>query len=258
MVEFLSSAAIALIVWQGGQAVLRNEHFLSLFPGVARMAPGIFGGVTVGVLIAFIQYAQRFFRPIQDLSDKYNILQAAMAASERIFKLLDTAPEIVSPAKPVNGDGSGRVEFRNVWFTYQRLDEAQKARIAAAKDEELAAFADIEWILCGVSFVVEPDETAAIVGHTGAGKTTIIGLMMRFYDIQRGSDPGGWRGCTRAGSAGAAAAVWRGAAGSFSVYRDGRGQHPAGVKVDYGPATGRGRGRRECGRVYTVAAGAVQ
>jgi ATP-binding cassette subfamily B multidrug efflux pump len=187
VVEFLSSAAIALVVWQGGQAVLRNEHFLSLFPGVTRVAPGIFGGVTVGVLIAFIQYAQRFFRPIQDLSDKYNILQAAMAASERIFKLLDTPAEIVSPAVPVVGDGSGRVEFRNVWFTYQRLDDAQKVRIAAAKDEELTSFADIEWILNGVSFVVEPDETAAIVGHTGAGKTTIIGLMMRFYDIQRGS-----------------------------------------------------------------------
>jgi ATP-binding cassette subfamily B protein len=191
VVEFLSSAAIALVVWQGGQAVLRNEHFMSLFPGVARMAPGIFGAVTVGVLIAFIQYAQRFFRPIQDLSDKYNILQAAMAASERIFKLLDTSAEIVSPAVPVEGARSGanhgRVEFRNVWFTYQRLDEGQRGRIAKAKDEELGAFADIEWILSGVSFVVEPDETAAIVGHTGAGKTTIIGLMMRFYDIQRGS-----------------------------------------------------------------------
>ena len=187
IVEFLSSAAIALVVWQGGQAVLRNEHFLSLFPEVARAAPGIFGGVTVGVLIAFIQYAQRFFRPIQDLSDKYNILQAAMAASERIFKLLDSQPEIVSPVAAVAGDRSGRVEFRDVWFTYQRLDDAQKARIAAASEDERASFADIEWILCGVSFVVEPDETAAIVGHTGAGKTTITGLMMRFYDVQRGS-----------------------------------------------------------------------
>ena len=147
----------------------------------------IFGTVTLGVLIAFIQYAQRFFRPIQDLSDKYNILQAAMAASERVFKLLDTEPTIVSPAHPVAGDGSGRVEFRNVWFTYQKLDEAQLARIATATDEDLRTFADIEWILRGVSFVIEPDETAAIVGHTGAGKTTITSLMMRFYDIQRGS-----------------------------------------------------------------------
>jgi ATP-binding cassette subfamily B multidrug efflux pump len=181
VVEFLSSTAIALIIWFGGDAVLRNAGY----PNGLRHS--IFGGVTLGILIAFIQYAQRFFRPIQDLSDKYNILQAAMAASERIFKLLDTEPTIVSPAHPVAGDKSGRVEFRNVWFTYQRLDEPQKTRIATATDEELRTFADIEWILMGVSFVVEPDETAAIVGHTGAGKTTITSLMMRFYDIQRGS-----------------------------------------------------------------------
>jgi ATP-binding cassette subfamily B multidrug efflux pump len=167
-VELLSSIAIALVIWRGGFGVLHNT-------------------VTLGVLIAFMQYAQRFFRPIQDLSEKYNILQAAMAASERVFKLLDTEPEILSPLSPVAGDRSGRVEFRNVWFTYQQLDEAQKARVTTASEAELRTFADIEWILCGVSFVVEPDETAAIVGHTGAGKTTITGLMMRFYDIQRGS-----------------------------------------------------------------------
>jgi ATP-binding cassette subfamily B multidrug efflux pump len=180
IVEFLSSTAIALVIWFGGDAVLRNAGF------PAGMRHSIFGTVTLGVLIAFIQYAQRFFRPIQDLSDKYNILQAAMAASERVFKLLDTEPTIVSPASPVTGDGSGRVEFRNVWFTYQKLDEAQLARIATATDEDLRTYADIEWILRGVSFVIEPDETAAIVGHTGAGKTTITSLMMRFYDIQRG------------------------------------------------------------------------
>jgi ATP-binding cassette subfamily B multidrug efflux pump len=168
IVEFLSSTAIALVIWRGGGSVLH-------------------GAVTLGVLIAFMQYAQRFFRPIQDLSDKYNILQAAMAASERVFTLLDSEPEIVSPAHPVAGDGSGRVEFRNVWFTYQTLDEAQQTRIATANDDELNGFADIEWILRGVNFTIEPDETAAIVGHTGAGKTTITGLMMRFYDIQRGS-----------------------------------------------------------------------
>ncbi len=134
-----------------------------------------------------MQYAQRFFRPIQDLSEKYNILQAAMAASERIFKLLDTAPEIVSPAHPKTGDNSGRIEFQNVWFTYQRLDEAQKACIARCSATELAAMDNIEWILRGVSFTIEPNQTAAIVGHTGAGKTTIISLMMRFYDIQHGS-----------------------------------------------------------------------
>jgi ATP-binding cassette subfamily B protein len=182
IVEFLSSTAIALVIWFGGDAVLRNTGIAG-----AGLRHSIFGGVTLGVLIAFIQYAQRFFRPIQDLSDKYNILQAAMAASERVFRLLDTEPTIVSPVSPVTGDGSGRVEFRNVWFTYQKLDEAQRARIATATDEDLRTFADIEWILRGVSFVIEPDETAAIVGHTGAGKTTITSLMMRFYDIQRGS-----------------------------------------------------------------------
>ncbi len=167
VVELLSSIAIALVIWRGGASVLHNV-------------------VKIGVLIAFIQYAQRFFRPIQDLSEKYNILQAAMAASERVFKLLDSEPEILSPAHPVAGDGSGRIEFRNVWFTYGKLDEAQQARLVYAQPEDLNSFADIEWILRGVSFTIEPDETAAIVGHTGAGKTTITGLMMRFYDIQHG------------------------------------------------------------------------
>jgi ATP-binding cassette subfamily B protein len=166
-VELLSSIAIALIIWLGGGGVLR-------------------GTVSLGILVAFMQYAQRFFRPIQDLSEKYNILQAAMAASERVFKLIDTAPEIVSPPSPKPGDGSGRIEFRNVWFTYQRLDEVTKARIAAASPAELQAMTDIEWVMRGVSFTVEPDQTAAIVGHTGAGKTTITSLMMRFYDVQHG------------------------------------------------------------------------
>ena len=106
--------AIALVVWRGGFSVLGH------------------GAVTIGVLAMFIQYSQRFWRPIQDLSDKYNILQAAMAACERIFKLLDTEPEIVSPAQPVTGDGSNRIEFRHVWFTYQKLTEEQKAAVAAA------------------------------------------------------------------------------------------------------------------------------
>ncbi|HYK35739.1 ABC transporter ATP-binding protein [Alloacidobacterium sp.] len=167
-VEILSSIAIALVIWRGGYGVLHTT-------------------VTLGVLVAFMQYAQRFFRPIQDLSEKYNILQAAMAASERIFKLLDTAPEIVSPTHSREGDNSGRIEFSNVWFTYQRLDEAQKMRVAHASAAELAFMDDIDWVLRGVSFTVEPDQTAAIVGHTGAGKTTIISLMMRFYDIQQGS-----------------------------------------------------------------------
>jgi ATP-binding cassette subfamily B protein len=166
-VELLSSVAIALIIWLGGGGVLRAT-------------------VSLGILVAFMQYAQRFFRPIQDLSEKYNILQAAMAASERVFKLLDTAPEIVSPAYPTSGDGSGRIEFRDVWFTYQRLDAETVARIGQATPAELAAMSGVEWVMRGVSFTVEPSQTAAIVGHTGAGKTTITSLMMRFYEVQHG------------------------------------------------------------------------
>lgn len=177
-VEFLSTLAIAFVLWKGGLSVLFERRFLG-------------SAVTLGVLVAFIQYAQRFFRPIQDLSEKYNILQAAMAASERVFALVDTAPEIVSPASPVvparvGNPALGSIEFRDVWFTYQALTPEQKALVATASDAELAAAQGIEWILRGVSFTIAPDTTAAIVGHTGAGKTTITALMMRFYDIQRG------------------------------------------------------------------------
>jgi ATP-binding cassette subfamily B multidrug efflux pump len=181
VVEFLSSIAIALVIWRGGLAVL---HAL---PGLGTQTSFLHPVVTLGILIAFIQYAQRFFRPIMDLSDKYNILQAAMAAAERVFKLLDTETEILTIAKPVSGDGSGQVEFRNVWFTYQHLTEEQSQQVQSLDDAELAQCSDIEWILRGVSFIVEPDTTAAIVGHTGAGKSTITALMMRFYDVQRGA-----------------------------------------------------------------------
>jgi len=176
-VELLSSIAIALVLWRGGFSV------------IAR------GAVTIGMLASFNMYSQRFWRPIQDLSDKYNILQAAMAACERIFKLLDTAPEIVSPAHPVAGDGSNRIEFRHVWFTYQKLTEAQQAAIHAATSngadsrgiaDRLSAMTEIEWILKDVSFSIEPGQTVAIVGHTGAGKTTLTSLMMRFYDVTAG------------------------------------------------------------------------
>lgn len=166
-VDLLSAVAIALVVWRGGFGVLT-------------------GVVTIGTLNIFIQYSMRFWRPIQDLSDKYNILQSAMAACERIFKLLDTPPEIVDPAQPKHGDGSNRIEFRHVWFTYQKLTEAQSAAVASAAPGELACLQDIEWILKDVSFTIEPGQTVAIVGHTGAGKTTLTSLMMRFYDVTAG------------------------------------------------------------------------
>ena len=171
-VDLLSSVAIALVIWRGGFGVLS-------------------GGVTIGILAMFIQYSMRFWRPIQDLSDKFNILQSAMAACERIFKLLDTEPEIVTPANPIEGDSSNRIEFRHVWFTYQKLTDAQKAAVARAseldpKAAELASLDGIEWILKDVSFTVEPGQTVAIVGHTGAGKTTLTSLMMRFYDVTAG------------------------------------------------------------------------
>jgi ATP-binding cassette, subfamily B, multidrug efflux pump len=135
--------------------------------------------VTIGVLAAFIQYAQRFFRPIQDLSEKYNILQSAMASSERIFKLLDTPVEVVVPANPKTVTGPGVIEFDHVWFAYRHVeeDDAKAATQTAAWD----------WILRDVSFKIEPGQTIAIVGHTGAGKTTIISLLLRFYDVQRGA-----------------------------------------------------------------------
>ena len=194
VVELLSSIAIALVIWYGGIAVLHASsltwltHHRYADPATGGTGWSILGNtVTVGILIAFIQYAQRFFRPIQDLSDKFNILQSAMAASERIFKLLDTVPEIPQAALPAPGDKSGRIEFRNVWFTYQQLTEEQRESITMLPDQHLDKLVGIEWILRGVSFTIEPDATAAIVGHTGAGKTTITALMMRFYDVQHGT-----------------------------------------------------------------------
>jgi ATP-binding cassette subfamily B protein len=169
VVEVLSSIAIAGVIWVGGGEVLHNL-------------------VTLGVLVAFMQYAQRFFRPIQDLSEKYNILQSAMASSERVFKLLDTPADIVSPAKPQVPQGPGRIEFEHVWFAYRTM--AQAAAEAASKGEKLkpaAATEEFDWVLRDVSFTIESGETVAIVGHTGAGKTTIISLLLRFYDVQRGA-----------------------------------------------------------------------
>jgi ATP-binding cassette subfamily B protein len=152
-VEFLSMAGVALLYWVGGGRVID-------------------GTLTIGILIAFMILAQRFFRPIQDLSDKFNILQAAMAASERIFQLLDE-PVVFAPGTGTRtlAGVRGEIEFRNVWFAYHG---------GATPTEE-------EWVLRDVSFRVEPGQTLAIVGHTGAGKTTIIQLLLRFYEIQRGS-----------------------------------------------------------------------
>ena len=173
VVEILSSVAIAMVIYFGGFGVLR-------------------GAVTIGVLTAFMQYAQRFFRPIQDLSDKYNILQGAMASSERVFKLLDTPIEITSPALPQKAEGAGRIEFDHVWFAYRKLETDDDAHAAARADSnghgEIDSNSDTyDWILRDVSFTIDPGETVAIVGHTGAGKTTIISLLMRFYDIQKGA-----------------------------------------------------------------------
>jgi len=144
---------------------------------------------TLGVLVAFIQYAQRFFRPIQDLSEKYNILQSAMASSERIFKLLDTTVEITSPAVAKVPDGPGRIEFDHVWFAYRSIPGNDHVGTAAPgrSVEQSSTNSGPDWVLRDVSFAIEPGETAAIVGHTGAGKTTIISLLMRFYDVQKGA-----------------------------------------------------------------------
>jgi len=153
-VEFLSFATIALIYWAGGNRILHSHPDLSL-----------------GILTAFTMYAQRFFRPIQDLSEKFNILQSAMAASERIFKLLDEPVLVQSDPNAIPLDHPrGEIEFRNVWFSYRNVPEP----------------AEEDWVLRDVSFRVNPGQTVAIVGHTGAGKTTLISLLLRFYDVQRG------------------------------------------------------------------------
>ncbi len=146
-VELLSSIAIGLIIWYGGGEVIQSS-------------------LTIGVLFAFIQFTEMFFRPIRDLSEKYNILQTAMASSERIFKLIDNNTFVKNPDKPVKLDNvEGKIEFQNVWFAYNSE----------------------EYVLKDISFSINPGETVAIVGHTGAGKTSIINILTRFYDINKGS-----------------------------------------------------------------------
>ncbi|MFO8100455.1 MAG: ABC transporter ATP-binding protein [Salinibacter sp.] len=126
--------------------------------------------LTLGVLVAFIQYARQFFEPIRDLSNQYDTLQRAMAGAERIFSVLDDERDLSEPDDPTRLDGvEGHIEFRNVWFAYEETREGEP-----------------DWVLRDVSFTVEPGETVALVGATGAGKSTVMNLLLRFYDIQKG------------------------------------------------------------------------
>jgi ATP-binding cassette subfamily B protein len=207
VVDFFSAIAIASVIWWGGQDVIRklsvttleftHEPHFGLHPVTAV--------ASLGVLIAFTQYAMRFFRPIMDFSEKYNILQSAMAASERIFKLLDTPVDITSPAVTKTPEGPGRIDFDHVWFAYREVPEeirasetgkdrvgtaalaVRPAQSAAASGNGDAGSAEPDWVLRDVSFSIDPGETVAVVGHTGAGKTTLISLLLRFYDVQKGA-----------------------------------------------------------------------
>jgi len=179
-VEILSAIAIACVIWFGGGDVMRKITASSVAISfnwktliAFRLLPTV---ASLGVLVAFIQYALRFFRPIMDFSEKYNILQSAMAASERIFKLLDTPVQVVSPAVTKRPEGPGRIEFDHVWFAYGEAPEGTATTDPAP-----------DWVLRDVTFAIDPGETVAIVGHTGAGKTTLISLLLRFYDVQKGA-----------------------------------------------------------------------
>lgn len=146
LVDLIGAVGIALIIWYGGYRVMNHA-------------------LTLGGLVAFIQYSSFLFQPIRDISDKYNVLQGAVVASHRIFKALDLPILIKTPEKPLkSGRAEGRIEFENVWFAYNEED----------------------WVLKDVSFTVRPGQSVALVGHTGSGKTTITNLLMRFYDVQRG------------------------------------------------------------------------
>ena len=152
-VDLIGAIAVGLLIWYSGLEALD-------------------GTVTLGTVMAFLQFNEMFWRPIRDLSEKYNIMQTAMASSERIFRLLDDGTMINDPAEPAAIPAvTGAIEFRNVWFSYNPAADPESPR---------------DWVLRNVSFTIRAGDTAAIVGHTGAGKTTIINLLMRFYDIQRG------------------------------------------------------------------------
>ncbi|OGU47334.1 MAG: antibiotic ABC transporter ATP-binding protein, partial [Ignavibacteria bacterium GWC2_56_12] len=152
-VDLIGAVSIGLIIWYAGANALE-------------------GTVTIGTVMAFVQFNEMFWRPIRDLSEKYNILQTAMASSERLFQLLDDTTTIAVAEHPVPLDSvQGKVEFRNVWFSYTPATDGTQSP---------------EWVLKDVSFSIQPGQTIAIVGHTGAGKTSIISLLSRFYDIQKG------------------------------------------------------------------------
>src|SRR5678810_1403825 len=151
LVDLIGAVGIALIIWYGGYRVMQNT------PGHTVL--------TLGALVAFIQYSSFLFQPIRDISDKYNVLQSAVVASHRIFKTLDLPIAIETPANPLKtARARGFIEFQNVWFAYK----------------------DDNWVLKDVSFAVEPGQSVALVGHTGSGKSTITNLLTRFYDVQRG------------------------------------------------------------------------
>src|SRR5438552_4803757 len=179
VIELIESAGIALIIWYGGGQVIR-------------------GTLSLGALIAFFQYAQRFYEPISDLSEKYNILQAAMAASERIFKLLDTPVNIFEKDEGLDIDHFESIEFRDVWFAYNEpLTPSPSPRDAGRGEPSNEGVHSprergeggqrpgegYDWVLKNVSFRVDRGERVAVVGHTGAGKTTVTSLLLRFYDI---------------------------------------------------------------------------
>ena len=166
IIQLLTAVALALIIWYGGGAMIQ-------------------GAVTIGVLAAFLDYARRFYRPIQDLSEKYNLLQGAMASSERIFRLMDREPAIQDPVDPESFPEAamGEIRFENVWFAYGGEPSGGGEPGGAGQPGDSR---EPDWVIRDVSFTVAPGEKLAIVGHTGAGKTTIINLLMRFYDVQRG------------------------------------------------------------------------
>jgi ATP-binding cassette subfamily B protein len=215
-VEIFSSIAIASVIWWGGKEVLNGvvvkSVALEFNPRTILAFHVVAAAASLGVLVAFMQYAQRFFRPIMDFSEKYNILQSAMAAAERIFKLLDTPPEVVSPAITKNPEGPGQIQFDHVWFAYRNLPvgasttdhvgrsnadvgtaalgrpaEQSSASSPPGNGNPASADSTPDWVLRDATFTINPGETAAIVGHTGAGKTTLISLLLRFYDVQKGA-----------------------------------------------------------------------